>query len=383
MKIAVNGELRKDDTPASSTNDYFRTLRRTGSVVLLTLVAFALLELALQVRSHLRFGQSVFNAVSGQTMYVYDERGLKRLRPNSVFGGEKGSIITNSLGLRGRDLVDPRPKDSFRIALVGASTVMGGYAKNNDYTLAEFLRAQLAASVPSNILIEVVNAGIAGAVLRDQAMMLDFLSEKVNPDLVVLYTGFNDFGRYCEKRASTGDRKRVSRADVITLPGFLLTVDLLRKNTVFLRTKPPTETEYTDVDSLDYSRYIRELDALLERAAERRLDLVVATNARAYRRDQPLDEQLALSATARYYNHCFDLNGLHEVVDRHNQLLREKAFARRLPVLDLAAIIPGGSRYFSDSTHFNEAGERFVAEALARFLLGNNIFPSRMNEGDE
>jgi archaeosine-15-forming tRNA-guanine transglycosylase len=61
-------------------------LQAVGRVVLLTVLLIVALEFALQVKSHLFRGQSVFNLLSNQTRYVMNpDSGLKTLRPESGF----------------------------------------------------------------------------------------------------------------------------------------------------------------------------------------------------------------------------------------------------------------------------------------------------------
>lgn len=66
-----------------------------------TICLLLALETVLQVRSHYRYGQSVLNAFSQETLYVTDAlTALKVLRPNHVFHGTEVDIRTNGLGLR-------------------------------------------------------------------------------------------------------------------------------------------------------------------------------------------------------------------------------------------------------------------------------------------
>lgn len=123
--------------------------RKTIRVLLLALLMVCGLELVLQVRSHVQRGQSVFNLVTAETRYVsHPITGLKLLRPDRVFRGSKQVIRTNSLGLRSANVSPARAPDSLRLAILGASTVMGAYAKDNDKTLAGFLQRKLSAELP-------------------------------------------------------------------------------------------------------------------------------------------------------------------------------------------------------------------------------------------
>ena len=101
--------------------------------------------------------------------------------------------------------------------------------------------------------------------------------------------------------------------------------------------------------------------------------IVLSTNARAYRPEQPLDEQRRLSETARFYNPCFDLSGLHTLYDIHNNEIENIGEALDIQVLNLGMLIPGGSQYFSDASHFSEQGEQLAADNIFDFLIINSL----------
>ena len=108
-------------------------------------------ELFLQVRAHLRFGQSVFNAVKGESTYVkHPVSGLKTLRPNSIIDGQLAIIETNSLGLRMPELPVFKPDGEIWLAVLGASTVMGAYTRTNENTLAARLEFYLQQKWPEH-----------------------------------------------------------------------------------------------------------------------------------------------------------------------------------------------------------------------------------------
>ena len=45
--------------------------------------------------------------------------------------------------------------------------------------------------------VEVVNGGISGYTLADEQALLEKVLAPLDPDLVVVYPGFNDFAGYC------------------------------------------------------------------------------------------------------------------------------------------------------------------------------------------
>lgn len=349
--------------------------RRIGLILLSAVLLFAALELGLQIRSHLRFGQSVFNAVRGETRYVEDERtGLKLLRPNRVFPGQDVEIRSNSLGLRSPEIAPERVPGSLRVAVVGASTVMGELAKSNEATFAALLGERLRQRYPQR-KVEVVNAGISGYRLTDQLRMLEEIVLPLKPDLVIVYPGFNDFADYC-RDATPAPAALRQGLPLLTLPGWLLSVDAVRRKTVFLRSALPGKKTLLDPAAIDLAPYRGRLESLVAAARSAGVPLLLATNARAYRAEQPLDEQMRLSEQARYFNPCFDLPGLNALYDRHNAEILDTGRRLDVPVLPLHERIPGGRQYFADASHFAPAGEGLAADTIFGFLVSDGLLGS-------
>ncbi len=350
--------------------------RKPLRVLCWTICLLLALETVLQVRSHYRYGQSVLNAFSQETLYVTDAlTGLKILRPNHVFHGTEVDIRTNGLGLRSPSISSAKPADTLRVAVIGASTAQGAYARTNEDTFVYRLGKLLERSHPATH-IEVINAGIAGYGLTEQRRMLEKIVLPLQPDIVIAYSGFNDFAEYC--RDQTGETDGLPRARRVGLPlieppSWLLAIDVIRKNTVSLRSSATDKKPYRSAEALDLTPYKRKLDDFFEVAKRGNVKLVFATNARAFRRDQPEAEQLALSETARYYNPCFDLAGLHTLHDRHNAAILEATRRHGAHSVPLHDLIPGGRRYFVDANHFSDEGEKSAAEHLHRFLNRSSL----------
>jgi lysophospholipase L1-like esterase len=346
---------------------YLPNLPKAIAATLVAVLIFAVIEVALQARAYLRTGQSVFMKLKGESAYVFNEDlGFPLLRPNHVTGGDRQKIVSNSFGFRSPEIPLQRDPDEFRIAVLGASTVMGAYAANNELTFPALLQAELRKRQPSRS-INVINAGIVGRGLRQQGILLDRLLSKFQPDLVLVYPGFNDFGRYCPR--SAGAERRAQPLVTVDLPAWLLSVELLLKNTVALRASTTKSGPVVDAEALDISRFRGDFESLLEIGRKHALSIVVLRNARSYSREQTLDVQQRLSETARFYNPCFDINGLHTLYERHNELMSEVAALHRVPVLPLDKVLPSGPEYFADSSHFSERGERFVARWLADYVV--------------
>ena len=342
-------------------------LRRKPFITILLVLLFLIGgELLLQIRAHIRYGQSVFNAVKGETTYVtHPESGLKTLRPSSIIEGQQAVIESNSLGLRMPELPLSKPDDEVWIAVLGASTVMGAYTRSNERTLSARLEFYLQQESKER-RVRVINAGIAGYVLKNQQKMLTYLLSKYPLDGVISYSGFNDIAGYCKSAEGDNQQKKNHALINIDAPKWLLTVDLITKNTVKLRDVPAGKSIEIDPATINTSVYEKSSKELYGQIARQVPHSLVGLNARSFRAHMPASQQASLSQTARYYLPCFSVSGLHQVYDTHNEILRATAANANIPVFDLMAHLPGGSEYFGDATHFSDKGTDVVAQLISR-----------------
>lgn len=353
------------------------TSKKVFYSILWAVSALVVAELLLQVRSHIRYGSSIFNVLSEQTTYEFNESlGLKLLRPSATIEGSQAIIKTNSLGLRSPELLAQKNPGELRIAIIGASSVMGTYTRNNEDIISYRLEGYLRTSLPERE-INVINAGIAGYGLSDQRQMFERIIQPMGPDLVIWYSGFNDISGYCHKPVT---KKIITGLPKLQLPSWLLSVELVTKNSVWLRTAKAGKHGVLDPESLNTQRYTERVDQFINSVKNGNTPLLTVTNARAFREEMPLDKQMGLSETARYYNHCFDLRGLHAVYDRHNNLLANAAINADYPVLRLDQEIPGGRKYFGDATHFSVLGSDYIAKLLASRILALGLLSDNRGE---
>lgn len=344
-------------------------LRGVGRVVLLTALLILSLEFALQVRSHIRNGQSVFNLLTNETRYVVDPTsGIKTLRPDSSLVGSTITIDTNSFGLRSPEIALEREPHSFRMAVVGASAVMGELAASNEATFSRILERELRASFPAN-RIDVINAGISGHRIADQRRMIESVVLAHEPDLILMYSGFNDFADYCKLEAEPSTRKGLP---ALKMPDWVLSFEAIERHTGFLG--PVVQShEILRPEMLDLGPYRNELEQIADLVSARGVALVLVTNAKAYGRSQTPAQQQHLAGEQLRFTPCFDLAGMLDLYDIHNDAIRQAGEQHGFRVFDLSAVLPEDSAYFADATHFNPAGEELVAQHLHDFLIDNDL----------
>lgn len=113
------------------------------------------------------------------------------LQPDSRTQFFESTIRVNNLGFRGPDTT--RAKGSaFRIVCIGESTTMGQTLFAEDRPWPEVLQ-QLLNETPRQRPIEVINAGWASYDVRHSAIRLRRFVLDLEPDLLVVYHGYNGF----------------------------------------------------------------------------------------------------------------------------------------------------------------------------------------------
>lgn len=337
-----------------------------GRTVVLAMVLLVAAEVALQARAQLRTGQSVLTAAIRGPSFVFDpvvEATL--LRPNATISGARMTIVSNRYGLRGDDFPpEPVPGET-RIAVLGASTVMGTYATTGQ-TSSEQLEKLLAERSPGQP-VRVINAGIQGLTLEAQARLLEHRVAALQPRVIFWYPGSNDVG--C--RAATGDgdgaRRTPIRLSMPELPSWVLSSELLVKNTRFLRERPGGANRNL-VSNFDADQMRATVERVAAIARDAGAKLVLVTAAHSYRSSMSDRELATRASSALFFRPCYSPRELATRMDEFNGVLQEQARTLGLPLVDAGAAIPPDPRLFGDASHFSPAGERKFAEVLAAEL---------------
>lgn len=99
-------------------------------------------------------------------------------------------VNINSDGLRGDEIQE---NNTYRIIFLGGSTTFGIVSTSDETTIPALVEKKL---FEKKIVTEVINAGINGASSIDEFYFLENKLLKFNPDMVVMYDGWNDVNSY-------------------------------------------------------------------------------------------------------------------------------------------------------------------------------------------
>ena len=157
-----------------------RVLGRLALIVFGVILALIAAELTLRVLAPNE------NRNSGR-LYVKDwapDYSRPRLLPNTRAVHRGVEIVTNSIGLRDREIAVPKPEGTYRIVMLGDSFVFGQGIPRLEDTLPKQLEARLnAAGHPE---VEVVNSGIAGLNTFEEYLTYEQQARKLQPDMAIL-----------------------------------------------------------------------------------------------------------------------------------------------------------------------------------------------------
>ena len=101
------------------------------------------------------------------------------------------SVNINNLGFRGDEFSTVKPSDTYRIFMVGGSTMFGAGATSDKTTIPGYLQ-HLLNEKDFGFDIEVINSGIQGADSNSELKLIKQKLVRLSPDLVIIYDGWND-----------------------------------------------------------------------------------------------------------------------------------------------------------------------------------------------
>ena len=350
------------------------------------LVAFTLLlggELALHVRGYLIDGRSaVLDMAMGKSRLVFNEAfGVKTYRPNMIDTNpsDDRQFTTNALGFRSPDIAPTPAPGELRIAVVGASTVAGVFAKTNDQTFPSLLEAQLRRAMPGRP-VNVINAGIEGLMVSELDLLVERAIIPLRPSIVLVYAGFNDMARICTASAPAAPPLQPAPA-LGALPPWVMTSAVLSKHALPLR-QAPVRTGLADPEKFFPAAYGDSLASLITRVRAAGIEPVLMTVPRGFDAgDGALGRKLA--TTALVYHHCLDYDGMVKAANMFNRTIEQVAARHQVDLIELGKRIPRGPVYFHDAAHFTSRGEQAASRILFQYLTGSRSSPSHLAQHHE
>jgi len=267
----------------------------------------------------------------------------------------------NALGYRGPDLEAKKPAGTYRILVLGGSTVyetgIDDWRESTWVEMQRVLRDEL-----GHPEVEVVNAGCGGWTSWENLIDLSQRGLWLDPDLVVVYCGTNDVHARLvppELYARDNSGYRIQwmptnafweHSLVLRTIGFKL--GLARKNSVGELSSRDTDDSLVRMATLEANRpdfYASNLRQMVALCRAQGVDLLLASWAWTTEKDD-------YAASPVYQR------GFQEI----NDVTRSVAEELGLAYYDHAAEMPADPRFWSDGRHVNAEGGKLKAQLFAQ-----------------
>jgi hypothetical protein len=335
-----------------------------------------------------------FEPPDGQSYPTY--RHLAHINPPSWF-------VTNNFGWRGPDGELNRPAQVIRLAFVGASTTVGGYAMPFSYPeLIERWLNLWATRRGLEVRFEGINAGRTGIDSRSIAGIVKEELVPVDPDLVVFYEGANQFApgsvlhspfRRVFPKPVVTFRERTALERYSALVRRLLSGwDRIRGHSGEEPTKPPAILDWpSGVDELapdphdprlpmELPQVVHDLDDM--RRALEPIGSTLAVSSFIWLAYPGLKlDPVRHSGIYRYLNDTlWPISYAHvrRMADFQNRAFAAYARESGAPFIDVHAEFPPDPDLFDDPIHLTYAGVRLQGWIFLQHLV--RIIEQRLNE---
>ena len=181
---------RQEDAPPSPRVQ--RATANFGLAVASCIIFLAFLEGGVRLYERLRAGTPFVIPDAARDLYITHPYLPVVLRPSTEYRDADMAAHINAQGLRGPERDAARTPGSWRVVCVGGSTTFGAGIVGDENTWPARLEERLSAARP-DLRVEVLNAGVPGYTTAENVIYLSLRLLDLEPDLVVLYEGYNDF----------------------------------------------------------------------------------------------------------------------------------------------------------------------------------------------
>lgn len=118
---------------------------------------------------------------------VYEKRHVLEMAPNQHLT----HMNINNFGFRGPDITLEKPDNTYRIFVMGGSTVVGGGSSSDSATIPGFLQQKFD-NVDLDFKVKVINAGVPGQYSFGEWYDIRKKILAFEPDLIIVFDGWND-----------------------------------------------------------------------------------------------------------------------------------------------------------------------------------------------
>jgi lysophospholipase L1-like esterase len=366
-----------------------------GSVV----IAFMCCDIALWLFRPVK--HPYYDPILNRHLNLYPKMVVEFKSDGKVMPGVTGStqFTINAFGFRSPRLQSiDKPSDMRRIFCIGGSTTECNYIDDQD-VWTEQLNQRLQERMPSDVIIDVINAGRAGHSTREHITMLAQRVIPFDPDLVIVMAGINDMivqmaPDYSPCREDRRSRYTLFAGEVLKIKYLICSVSQIMRRVALIRrgsgrrdvlgnfvqdlegkwhkrwrarlTQMPIE-RLTDPNCFPRPEFEQNLQSLIGICRTNEIPILLLTQPAIYRSDLDEYEKSLLWFTpgGRHYSS----GDMALLLNRYNECTRKVADKLDAPLVDLAVQLPRDTTVFYDDCHFNVSGCAAVAKIIAEAPL--------------
>lgn len=343
---------------------YIDTLKKKISLTVLIFVLFlTFIEASLRTIAYLN-KKVLFSALT------IDDSVLDwRLMPN--YKDEKKGIYINSLGFRGKEFGKKKEKGVFRIIALGDSCTFGVGAEGTTYP--EVLEEKINAI--NHTKYQVINAGVPGHTSSQTLLYMQHELLNYRPDLILLYTGWNNIWTYKNPAANTAYSPVVRKISRILSKSLSFT--LLRNYIVnpLIRSKIPItekaskkyfvfENEFKEKATI----FKKDISEIIQLAKTNNCRVILLTLPTVIRREMK-ENDMRKFALAPTWTDGYDI--FLRMYAQLNEIIKNLGNDQKIEVVDLDLIfrqlpIEDAKVFFSDAVHLNEKGLALIVQYISQ-----------------
>jgi len=283
-----------------------------------------------------------------------------------------------------------RARGKLRVAAMGESTTQGHDIQNANYPL--YLRRLLEAGGSSPAGIEMINGGVSGWYSDQVALWAERKVAAFQPDVIVLYVGWNDFQAYDPYSptyarsafyVSYGGTAYLIESSPLKLVWIASAIaERLRARRLEAKRQayeipagPGKPYAASPEDTYQY--FLRSMDRLVRafRQANPESKLAVSTLVARWPAGTPAEYASRQGATQWMKNHVLSPREAAESHQRFNEVIRAYARKRQLALIDAEAVFSNLDRAALqwDFAHFTSEGYELLAEVMYDALRSQGL----------
>jgi len=293
----------------------------------------------------------------------------------------EGHLHVNSENFRYDEITKEKPKDTYRVFVLGGSTVYDewhAYEKSLVKQIEDSLRKHY-----PNKKIQVINAGYSRYTSEHSLILYQTKISDFDPDLIVIWQGFNDMYQSCnpgflpksEYKSDYSHFYEVLSNVVNNYFNYQIKFYVAEKiiksftenyySDLRSMIKPAAQTpqrKYEDINFPSLQAYVRNMNYIVKLAKSDNVPIIIGNQANQY-----ADDPRAYGLGQYYCNRngiYASQNSLKKGIALFNNASKKIAEEQNIPFIDIDSKLPKTWRYFKDDAHYTDEGNKIVADTV-------------------